>query len=110
MKEQTLKEWQSEMKSRFPSGSDSVAFLCPACGGVSTIGEFKAIGVRQDLAAQTCIGRHVGGKGCNWCAYGLLATLGKGRRITLDNGDKIEVFDFAEQPAVATANDGTMEA
>ncbi|WP_202946813.1 VVA0879 family protein, partial [Rhodanobacter spathiphylli] len=51
-----------------------------------------------------CVGRYTGkgsprkgdSSGCDWAAYGLFGTLGKGR-IVLNEGKESEVFDFAEK-------------
>ena len=103
MIEQTLAEWQAEMISRFNSSAE-VAFVCPACGHVATVQDYLDAGGDIDDAPQECIGRLNGkgtknqtdlGDGCNWAAYGLFGTLGKGRKITLPDGTTGEVFDFA---------------
>ena len=38
------------------------------------------------------------GLGCDWAAYGLFGTLGKGRSVTTEDGNVVEVFDFAPGP------------
>jgi hypothetical protein len=107
MVKQPLAEWQAEMKSRFPS-SDAAAFICPACGHVATVKDHKDAGGDENDAPQACIGRTNGkgtknqkdeGYGCNWAAFGLLKTIGKGRIIVMPEGKEVHVFDFA--PAVA---------
>lgn len=103
IKKQTIKEWQAEMKNLFKSRQD-VAFVCPACGKVASIKDHVDAGGTEDNAPQQCIGRtnRKGGKdgkdngfGCNWAAFGLFGTLGKGREIALPDGKPIHVFDFA---------------
>jgi len=95
---QSLDQWQTEMKARFPHGSETVAFQCPSCKRETTIKEFKEAGVSEQLAPQECIGRHVQGLGCDWTAYGLMKTMGYGRSIIMPDGKIIEVFDFAQKP------------
>jgi len=103
MIEQTLSDWQNELKSRFDS-SDKAAFVCPACGRVSTVKDHINAGGKADDAPQCCIGRINGqgtkngkdeGFGCNWASYGFLGTLGKGRNVVFPDGHTAEVFDFA---------------
>lgn len=94
MKTQTLEEWQKEMKLAFPEGINSVSFECPKCGRVTSLGEFKALGADPDKAPQACIGRFVAGTGCDWAAFGLFLTLGKGRKLMMPDGATIEVFEF----------------
>jgi hypothetical protein len=109
---QSLEEWRAEMKRRFPS-RDEVAFVCPACGHIATIKDHIDAGGDWNDAPQACIGRTTGlgtknqkdeGNGCNWAAFGLLGTLGKGRKIEMPDGNVVEVFDFA--PAKEAASDG----
>jgi hypothetical protein len=63
-------------------------------------------------APQGCIGRTNGkgsnngkdqGFGCNWAAYGLLGTLGKGRTVIFSDGHESEVFDFAPTEVASNA-------
>lgn len=103
MIEQTLAEWQAEMISRFNSSAE-VAFICPACGHIATVQDHIDAGGEKDDAPQECIGRTTGkgtknqtdeGNGCNWAAFGLFGTMGKGRRVIFPDGSSAEVFDFA---------------
>lgn len=103
MLKQTLKEWLDEGKERFGDDFTQWKFKCPACGHVNTGKEFKDLGIDLNNMYNECIGRHTGkgspkkgdSSGCNWAAYGLFGTLGKGR-IVLNEGKESEVFDFAE--------------
>jgi hypothetical protein len=91
---QTLAEWQAEAKRRFGDAANW-RFVCPACGNEQTPLDFKELGVDPQLAYQECIGRHVDALDCDWTAYGLLGTTGKGRLVQLTDR-QVEVFDFAE--------------
>ena|SRR5690606_32180606 len=103
MIKQTLKEWLDEGKERFGDDFTKWKFECPACGHVNTGKEFADLGIDLNSMYNECIGRHTGkgspqkgdSSGCNWAAYGLFGTLGKGR-IILNDGKESEVFDFAE--------------
>ena len=94
----------------FGDNIDDWAFVCPACGKISKGIEFKMAGAKQNDIYSTCIGRHnsvnatrnadgsiIKGYGCNWAAYGLLSTLGKGDIVVTENGEEVEVFKFAEK-------------
>ncbi len=88
-KKYTKDEWLAEGKRLF--GEDILAwrFRCPNCGNVASIQDFKDAGAKQaDDAAKNCIGRFVGGKGCDWAAYGLFD-------ICKVHVDGIPVFEFA---------------
>ena len=58
-----------EFKRLYPSGK----YRCPACDGISS----------DPYACNSGVVRSEEGEPCNWKAYGLFGTLGKGLRITL---------------------------
>lgn len=104
----THQEWLAELEKRFGDNNLNWAFVCPACGKVSTFREFKDAGAKLNDAYQTCIGRHTGKgsptkdskEGCNWCAYGLFGTLGKGDVVVTEAGKEIQVFSMATKSEV----------
>ena len=68
-----------------------------------------AQGGRQRRPQQSyleCIGRYLEAgsfdprkgneNGCDWCAYGLFGTAGKGRLVEAEDGCVVDVFQFAE--------------
>ena len=93
MLRQTQDEWLAELRGRFPK-LDEASFACPRCGRTQTIGEFKAHGLDPQRVYTDCIGRYIDDVDCDWAAYGLLGTLGKGRLI-LAGERELEIFDFA---------------
>lgn len=94
MKEQTLAEWKAEGVSRFGENIEQHIFKCPNCGRGNKVSEFREYVDSPDKAAVNCIGRYNPQLGCNWAAYGLFGTMGKGRVIKLPNGKSAEVFDL----------------
>lgn len=93
MKKMTIDEWRAEGERLFGSNPYDLKFVCPKCGQVSSGNDFKELGVEDAVNAMyvDCIGRHTKEKGCNWAAYGLFGTLGKGIQV----GEKEqEVFSF----------------
>lgn len=100
MIKQTLEEWRNEAVQRYgPTGRDW-KFVCPRCGNIQSGQDFVDVGLTEEagrLVYQDCIGRHVKDKGCNWAAYGLFGTAGKGRIVIDEEGKEHEVFDFASQ-------------
>ena len=100
----TLEEWKAEGTKRFGKNIEDWKFICPACGKISSGREFKNAGAEPDDIYTNCIGRFTGKgspqknskDGCNWAAYGLLGTLGKGDIVKLPDGTEIEVFKMAE--------------
>lgn len=101
-------EWLAEGKRFFGDNVRQWRFKCPMCGKVYSVQEF--IDARgkggPNGAYQECIGRYKGAgspgaqdgnpNGCNWVAYGLFGTCGKGRLVQADDGSVIEVFHYAE--------------
>ena len=99
-----MKEWQEEAVRRFGKDPEDWKFICPACGRVNTGEEFKEAGAEPDDMYCNCIGRFNGhmvpaskskGHGCDWAAYGLFGTMGKGVIVVKPDGKEFEVFDFA---------------
>jgi hypothetical protein len=104
---QSLEEWLKEAEERFvqPGQDDkgAIAFICPNCGHIQTLKDFKERGLDLNLAYQECIGRHDKSIGCDWAAYGFLKTMGHGRIVVHENGE-MEVFDFAPAPTKEVAS------
>ena len=99
-------DWLEEGKRRFGPDVKKWCFVCPMCGKVYSVEEFmEAGGDGPNSAYQECIGRHrhagppgeegENPDGCNWAAYGLFGTAGKGRLIVSDGGTIVEAFRFA---------------
>lgn len=96
MKTTALDDWQKEMKTLFPGGSETVAFVCPACKNVATVGDFKAAGQSENAAPQQCFFRDADPKRCDWAAFGLF----RGPRIIeMPDGEETPVFEFYAGPA-----------
>lgn len=99
MVKQTLAEWRAEGIRRFGKDPANWAFRCPACGREFRIQEFLELGAGPNDAIQNCIGRFNGhmrppnqaddGLGCDWAAYGLFQTLGKGRVVIAEDGSEV---------------------
>lgn len=105
MKTMELKEWKETGKELYGEEPINWKWECPACGHVASAKEFDEFGEDPSRAYQNCIGRVNGkgtsngednGYGCNWAAYGLFGTLGKGINIVTEDGHEVEVFEFAD--------------
>jgi hypothetical protein len=105
----TLQEWSDEGTRRFGPIQMKWKFVCPACGFVQSVEDFrpfKAHGATVEDARFNCIGRFagpkreaLGGNGpgpCNYTSGGLFDL----RKLTvvLPDGKEIRTFDFAEVP------------
>ncbi len=104
---QTRQEWLEEGKQKYGKDFKRWKFKCPACKHISSVQEFIDAGADGSSAYQECIGRVNGkgedgmkgkdkGYGCNWAAYGLFGTLGKGRIVVTEDKKEVGVFDFAD--------------
>lgn len=108
MLKQPLNEWREEAAQRFGEKGRNWKFVCPKCGNVQSGQDFidkagMTPAKSSNFVYQNCIGRHVKGIGCDWAAYGLFGTLGKGRMVVMEDGEEVEVFDFAEAEVTANA-------
>lgn len=99
----TKEEWTAEAKRRFGDNPDQWRFVCPSCGHVASVGDWKAADATSGSIAFSCIGRWVKGddaktfkkKGgpCQYAGGGLF----KLNPITVidEAGKEHRVFDFA---------------
>ena len=86
--EYTIDQWRKEAEARFGSYVENYKFICPRCGRVNVGQEFKEAGARTNDTAQCCIGRFAEDKGCDWAAFGLLGTLGRGDVVIFPEHDE----------------------
>lgn len=106
----TLDEWNAEGERRF--GADRMAwrFVCPGCGHVQAVEEFKALkdaGAEPNDAYLQCIGRFadanrrrkwLGGNGpgpCDYASFGLFCI--SPVTVTPPDGKPVRVFAFADR-------------
>lgn len=109
----THAEWTAEAKRRF--GDDPMAwrFVCPSCGHVASVKDWRDAGAPEGAVAFSCIGRYTGDpksatdkafkQGCGPCNYtgGGLFRLNPVQVVLEADGETIPTFAFAE----VTAND-----
>ena len=104
---ESAEEWRAEGKRRFGNDIMKWKFVCPMCGHVAAVEDFKAAGVQDpaNCAYQECIGRYTGagspskknqGKGCDWAAYGFFGIPKGGAFIITGEDSGAQVFEFAE--------------
>ena len=102
----THADWLAEGERRFGKNTDAWKFVCPSCGHIQAIGDFrqhKDRGATPDTASQLCIGRFTGAEGAfdprstspaTTPSTGLIC-LAK-TVVVMENGAQQPVFDFAE--------------
>lgn len=96
-----VEDWLQELRERFGPNSDDWKFVCPSCGHVQSLADFKAVGQDPNLAYQCCIGRytgsddHSGKNGCKYTINGLIAL----NTLTVVSREFIptKVFDIAKK-------------
>ena len=101
----TKEEWIEKAKELFGEDVMDWKFVCPSCGNIQSVGDFKQYkdkGAKAESAYFNCIGRYDGhgdvpmlsGKSpCNYSGGGLIGL----NPITVTDGDKkTHVFAFAE--------------
>jgi hypothetical protein len=102
----TIDEWKQEAIRRFGTDPNRWRFVCPSCGHVASIQDWKDAGASEGEAAFSCIGRHIsksadiGGKPgpCNYAGGGLFQL--NPITITHADGHTSNVFDFADADEV----------
>lgn len=105
----THADWKAEAVRRFGSDPLNWKFVCPSCGYIASVKDWKDVGAAEGEIAFSCVGRHsrsakqfgdrTGGP-CNYAGGGLLrinpveveipGALGTEGRV-------IQVFDFAPE-------------
>lgn len=107
----TLDEWNAEGERRFGPDKMKWRFVCPSCGHVASVEDWKNAGAPEGAVAFSCIGRYTGAGGenfgklnggpCNYAGGGLF----KLNPVQVDGGEEpgseYKIFDFADPPAAA---------
>ncbi len=103
MKRMTKAEWMAEGTRLFGPNTDKWRFVCPSCGNLAAIEDFRQYkdrGATPDSATCQCIGRYTGAKGafdakkfkpCNYAGYGLFRL---SPVVVLDGDKEILSFEF----------------
>ena len=99
----THAEWKAEGAKRFGTDPSKWKFVCPVCGHVASVQDWKDVGAFE-CAGFSCIGRHMqkcrkafGEKGPGPCDYagGGLFKLNP-VEVKLEDGDVLHAFAFAD--------------
>lgn len=104
----THTEWLAEAVRRFGEDNSKWRFVCPSCGHVASVQDWKDAKAPAGAIGFSCVGRYVGaaaraaarafgGKGgpCNYTGGGLFAI----NPVLVDMGDgkPIQAFAFADE-------------
>ena len=107
---ESVSAWLEEGKRRFGDDFMKWKFVCPVCGNVASVLDFKGHGESADIATKECIGRyrkeraHPFGEGkdkitqpCDYAGYGLFRL--SPVRVKHPDGHETHSFAFAEVTA-----------
>lgn len=107
----THAEWVAEATAKFGEDATKWLFVCPSCGHVASVQDWKDAGASEGEIAFSCIGRHASdqksaaenafrksGGPCNYAGGGLFAI--NPVEVAFKDGI-ITVFEFAESSHAA---------
>lgn len=102
VREMTQEQWTAEAIKRFGKDPRDWKFICPVCGHVASVRDWRNAGAPEGQVAFSCIGRNmpnareaIGGTGpgpCNYAGGGLF----KFNPVTITGLGNY--FDFAPMP------------
>jgi len=98
----THEEWCEEATRKFGKDPMGWKFVCPSCGYVASVKDWKDAGASEGDVAVSCVGRALSSKKelgdktggpCNYAGYGLFRL----NPVSVQFRDEtVKVFDFAE--------------
>ena len=101
---ENLEAWKAEGKKRFGDNVDDWRFVCPACGHIASVADYKQADMPAGTIGFSCIGRadmdtaadaFTGGGGpCNYAGGGLF----KINPVVIGDESEYTLFDFAPPP------------
>jgi len=110
METMTHAEWLAEAERRFGDDPMFWRFVCPSCGHVASVRDWKDVGASEGAIAFSCLGRYTGdrksaedkafqhnGGPCNYAGGGLFRL--NPVMVDLGNGEFRQTFAFAEMEA-----------
>jgi predicted RNA-binding Zn-ribbon protein involved in translation (DUF1610 family) len=102
----TVDEWQAEGARRFGPDQMSWQFVCPSCGHVAKVSDWKEAGAPQTAVAFSCIGRwtpstatllQTGTGPCDYAGGGLF-------QLNPVQVEGSRLFAFADAPAAVPSH------
>lgn len=118
MQKMTHAEWKAEGQRRFGTDPLEWQFVCPSCGHVANVKDWKTAGAPEGAVAFSCVGRYTGdgkaaadkafkhaGGPCNYTGGGLFR-LNPVEVDFEDGSEPMQVFAFAELTPNAKVSGG----
>lgn len=107
----SAEQWRAEASRLFGPDALKWRFLCPSCGHVAAVEDWKNAGAKDTQAAFSCVGRYIGaddshtfkkdGGPCTYAGGGLIGL--NPVSVRGENGVITRVFAFAEATSAAAA-------
>jgi hypothetical protein len=104
MTQMTVQDWQAEAVKRFGADPMKWRFVCPSCGHIAAVEDWKAAGAPENTVGFSCVGRFAGnprepfgekGAGpCNYAGGGLFRI--NPQPVLDEHGKTHSVFAFAD--------------
>lgn len=97
----SAEEWRAEARRLFGDDPMQWRFVCPSCGHVASVADWKAAGASEREVAFSCVGRHLEHRReifekpgpCNYAGGGLLRL--NPVSVLTGKGESVNVFEFA---------------
>lgn len=98
----TKEAWYADAVRLFGKDVNNWKFVCPSCGHVASVKDWKDAGAEEGAIAVSCVGRYLpkrkeafekNGGPCNYAGYGLI-------KLNPVDVAGVEAFDFAPQAEV----------
>lgn len=94
-------DWEAEARRRFGENAMDWKFVCPSCGHIASVADWKAAGATEGEVAFSCVGRHIEASQqmcrrpgpCNYAGGGLIRL--NPVKIITGTEKSISVFAFA---------------
>jgi hypothetical protein len=103
LRELSHEAWLVEAEQRFGADAMGWKFICPSCGHITAVGDWKKAGATEGQVAFSCVGRNLGaddkqtfrnqGGPCQYAGGGLFRL--NPVRVVMADGKVRETFEFA---------------
>lgn len=103
----TKEQYFNTARERFGDDAATWRFVCPSCGHIASVSDWRKVGASEGEIAFSCVGRHMGAGGekafkqsggpCNYTGGGLFRL--NPVRVLFDDGSVSEFFEIAAADA-----------